>query len=92
MLDRAIFYDLETTDKNPIGQILNYCFYEVDRGFNVLNRCTGLIRISPLEIPSPSAVLANRTDVLEHQRQVHARECDAMREASDFIVDCIERS
>lgn len=81
----SIFYDLETTDKNPIGQILNYSFICVDEAFEVIDELSGKVQISRLQLPSPGAILANRTDVLSHQNEAQHTEKEAMAAISDFI-------
>lgn len=88
----AIFYDLETTDRNPIGQILNYSFILVDDDLKPLDELAGLVRISRLQLPEPGAILANRTDVLEHQKIADDHERDAMRKISQFIWSCIRKA
>lgn len=82
---RAIFYDLETTDKNFIGQILNYAFIAVDERLNPIADLAGQVRISRLQLPSPEAMLANRTPALEHQRQAILNERQAMAEIFRFL-------
>lgn len=49
---KAIFYDLETTDREFVGQILNYSFILVDEQLNVVRELNGDIRISRLQLPS----------------------------------------
>lgn len=88
----SIFYDLETTDKNPTGQILNYCFIEVDNEFQPLSRLSGAIRISRLQLPSAGAILANRIDVLKHQSECHVSEHEALGLIASYLQDVINRS
>lgn len=83
----AVFYDLETTDKEPIGQILNYSFIHVDDKFRILSELHGLVRISRLQLPRVSAILANRTNVIEHQQLAKLDETDAMKRISDYLVE-----
>lgn len=87
----SIFFDLETSDRNPIGQILNYCFLEVDENFTVVNECKGLVSISRTEIPDPGAILANRINVLDHQQQARRNEHQAASHIYDFIQSVIEK-
>lgn len=89
---RAVFYDLETTSKNTVGQILNYSFIFVDDDYSVIDELSGLIRISRLQLPEPGAVLANRTDVLEHQQTAVDSEPEAMRKIFSFLSHCLERA
>ena len=88
----SIFYDLETSDLCPLGQILNCCFISVDQQWNEIGRLEQNIRLSPLQLPSPDAVLANRTRVLDHHAQAHLLEHHAMRQIQSFITEQIERS
>ncbi len=88
----AIYYDLETTDRNCIGQILNYSFILVDDDLKPIDELSGLVRISRLQLPEAGAILANRTDVLEHQRKAVDYERDAMARIAEFIFSCIRRA
>ncbi|MBX7137543.1 MAG: hypothetical protein K1X83_06115 [Oligoflexia bacterium] len=82
----SIFYDLETSERHTLGQILNYCFIAVDSEYREIARCVGDVRISVLQLPSPSAILANRVNVFEHQ----ARARDSEREAALKILEFID--
>lgn len=88
----SIFYDLETTSKYNIGQILNYCFTLVDDDLRPVRELAGKIKISRLELPAPGAILANRTDVLAHQSTVEDTEPIAMRRIADFIGGALRES
>lgn len=88
----SIYYDLETTDKNTIGQIINYSFMLVNSDLEVVDELSGLIKISRLQIPDPGAILANRTDVLEHQSKAEDHEPRAMRRIADFFASSIKRA
>lgn len=88
----TIFYDLETTDRNPVGQIINYCFILVDEQYEIIDELSGLIRLSRLQIPDPGAILANRTDVIEHQRIADECEAVALERIRKFIQQCIVRA
>jgi hypothetical protein len=85
----SVFYDLETSDKNPIGQILNYSF--ISRGLEdpALEELSGVVRLSRLQLPDPGAILANRTDVIEHQARAKDTEPEAMTRISEFLASCI---
>jgi hypothetical protein len=85
----AVFYDLETSDKNPIGQIVNYCFIYVDDQLAPIDEISGLIKLSRLQIPDAGAILANRTDVLKHQSLAQDHEPEAMQKISRFLNSCI---
>lgn len=88
----ALFFDLETSDRNTIGQIINYSFIEVDGSFAPRSELSGLIKISRLQLPSPDAILANRTDVERHQQDAVDREREAMRKIFEYIKGVIERT
>lgn len=88
----SIFYDLETSDKNPIGQILNYCFILVDDSFGVLDELSGEVRLSRLQLPDCGAILANRINVLELQSSAEDSEYEALGKIVLFIGSCIERA
>jgi hypothetical protein len=88
----AIYYDLETTDKNTIGQIINYSFMLVNSELEVIDELSGLVKISRLQIPDPGAILANRTDVIEHQVKAEDAEPAAMRRIADFLARSIAKA
>jgi hypothetical protein len=88
----AIFYDLETSSKNPVGQILNYSFIFVDEGLKPIDELSGLVRIARTQLPESGAILANRTDVLEHQNVARDSEAVAMRKVEKFLSGCIQKA
>jgi hypothetical protein len=88
----SIFFDLETTDRSPLGQILNCHFIVVGKSWERLGDFSLDIRISPLQLPSPGAILVNRTAVLDHQAGDAVPEAEAMRRISKFISSVIDRS
>jgi hypothetical protein len=88
----AVFYDLETTTKNTVGQILNYSFIFVDDEMSPIGELSGLVKINRLQLPDPGAILANRTDVIEHQKIAVDTEPVAMRKIEQFLADCIRNA
>jgi exonuclease I len=86
----AVFYDLETSDKNPIGQILNYSFIQSGSNWEPRKELSGLVQLSRLQLPDPGAILANRTDVREHQHIAEDTEMVAMTKIVTFLASCIE--
>lgn len=88
----AIFFDLETSDKNFIGQILNYAFVFVDERLEIKEELCGTVAISCLQLPSPSAILANRINVLEHQELSRENERDAMQRIAAFIEQSVAKT
>lgn len=87
----AIFYDLETTSLNPIGQILNYAFIHVDDDLQILSVCKGDVRFSKNQIPEPNALLANKIDPLS-QMNAPESEFDAANKIHRFIENITETS
>lgn len=88
----AIFYDLETSDTAPIGQILNYCFIEVDNNYKILSECSGEVDISVTQLPRVGALLANRIDPLEHKAAGHPSEPEALKRIQEYIAKVISNS
>ena len=88
----AVFYDLETSDKNAIGQILNYSFMFLDDQLRPLDELAGLVKLSRLQSPDSGAILANRTDIIQHQEQAQDYEPEAMARIASFLGGCITRT
>ncbi|MEZ4754705.1 MAG: hypothetical protein R3A13_10435 [Bdellovibrionota bacterium] len=57
----------------------------MDQDFKVIEECSGDIRLSPLQIPSPEAILTNRIDITRHQEKTSEIEVEAMGRIYDFI-------
>lgn len=87
---KTIFFDLETTDLNFVGQILNYAFVVVDNNWEIVDQLTGKIKVSRTQLPSPYAILANRVDIIEHQNTVDDEEPLAMAKIKQWLTDVIE--
>lgn len=85
MADLAIFYDLETSDQHPIGQIMNFSFICVDRNFKITDEYSDQILLNRLQLPGPGAILANRIDVLKHQKESKETEKSAALKIAKFI-------
>lgn len=81
----TIFYDLETTSLNPLGQILNFCFIAVDAEWNEIDRLTGLVKISDLQLPEPGAIEATNTDVEQHQQDSTFSEREAVQCIHNYL-------
>lgn len=88
----SIFFDLETTDLNPVGQILNYAFIELDDAWNMRSVLRGTIKISRTQLPSPYAILATRTDILEHNASADDHEHVALAKIQKYLQNIIEWS
>ena len=81
----SIFFDLETSTTEPIGQILNYSFIATNDNFEIIDECSDSVKISPLELPVADAILANRIDVIEHQKQNYLNETLSMKKIFNFF-------
>jgi hypothetical protein len=88
----AIFYDLETSDKHAIGQVLNYSFIFVDDSLSIIDELSGLVRISRLQLPDSGAILANRTNVLRHQEIARDNEPEALERIRHFVGECARKA
>lgn len=89
---KTIFFDLETTDLNFVGQILNYAFVLVDGDWKTLDVLRGNIKISNVQLPSIYAILANRVDVIEHQQIAEDTEPQAMAKIRAWLDNILENS
>lgn len=87
---KTIFFDLETTDLNPIGQILNFAFVEYDKDWNFKSCYKDKIKISKLQLPSPEAILANKVDVIQHNKEAEDLEHIAMAKIQKYIQSIVE--
>ncbi len=92
MNQTCIFYDLETTDKDPVGQIINLCFIVTDGDFKVLDEFSRDIKIGRLQLPRAGAILANRTDVIAHQKNNPPNEKEVLGELWQFLNDVFVQS
>lgn len=86
----TIFFDLETTDLNTVGQILNYAFVEVDENWNIKSCLRDKIKISRLQLPSPEAIVATRTDIFAHNKEAVDLEHVAMFKIRKYLQDIVE--
>lgn len=88
----TIFYDLETSSKNFIGQILNYSFICVDSKFQIVAELSGDIALSRLQLPEPGALLANKVLISKHLNPSSKmlREPEALAKIRDFIDEQVK--
>lgn len=86
----TIFFDLETTDLNPVGQILNYAFVEIDANWTIKSCFRDKIKISRLQLPSPDAIVATKTDVFEHNRHATDLEHIALAKIQKHLQGIVE--
>ena len=88
---KSIFFDLETTDLNTVGQILNYAFVEVNDDWSVESKLTGTIKISRTQLPNPYAVLATKIDVIKHNEESTDSEHIALAKIQKYLQNIIEK-
>lgn len=88
----SIFFDLETTDLCPTGQILNYCFIAVGEDWKPGEECSGRIRVSRLQLPTAGAIAATKTDILKHQEEAEETEPQAMERIHRFLSGRVKTS
>lgn len=86
----TIFFDLETTDLNSVGQIINYAFVEVDDNWSIKSCLRDKIKISRLQLPSPYAIVASKTDILAHCQEARDSEHIAMAKIQKYLQDIVE--
>ena len=79
----SIFFDLETTSISFVGQILNFCFTLVDDEFYPIKTLKGDVALTRLQLPEPSAILANKVNVLSRTTQYS--EYDAAKAIWSFL-------
>lgn len=72
--------------------IFTYAFVAVDQDYEVVAECRGDIRISPLQLPAPMAIVANGINVVKHQKLAKDNEVQAMVAICKFITEMIERA
>jgi len=87
---RTIFFDLETSDLNTVGQILNYAFVEIDDDWNVISSLRDNVKISSLQLPTPEAIKANKIDVIEHQKISSDSEFVASKKIVSYLENIID--
>ena len=86
----TIFFDLETTDLSPVGQILNYAFVEVDSSWNIKSMLRDKIKISRTQLPSPGAIVATHTDIFAHNAEARDLEHIALAKIQKYVSDIVE--
>jgi hypothetical protein len=84
-----VFYDFETSTRDPLGQILTYSFIVVDAAYNILSECNGSIKPSRIELPDPEAILVSKLniDVLHKEGKT---EYEAAKIISRFLGELID--
>ncbi len=88
----TVFYDLETSDRYFCGQIINYAFLEVGAEFDIRSEHCGEVRLGRLQLPSPEAILTNRTDVMRLQETAKLSEKEALLGIWEYLANLIRTS
>lgn len=86
----TIFFDLETTDLNPVGQILNFAFVEIGPDWNIKSSFRDFIKISRTQLPTPEAIAVTNTDIHEHNRLASDPEHIALAKIQKHIQGIVE--
>jgi exonuclease I len=81
---RTIFFDFETSSRDPLGQILSYSFICVDNGYNVIEELNGLIRPNRTQFPDIDAILTNKLN-LDYLIQHGETDYNAAKRIYDFL-------
>lgn len=58
-----IFYDFETSSKEPFGQILNYYFVLTDSSWHFYQELEGFVQLNPIQLPDVDAILTTKIDL-----------------------------
>jgi hypothetical protein len=59
----TIFYDFETSSREPLGQILSYSFIVVNDQYDVIDELTGIIAVNRTQLPDIDAILTNKLNI-----------------------------
>ena len=58
-----VFYDFETSSKEPFGQILNYYFVLTDASWNFYQELEGFVQLNSIQLPDIDAILTTKIDL-----------------------------
>ncbi len=67
----SIFYDFETSSRDPLGQILSYAFIAVDKHYTITEELNGLIKVNRTQLPEIDAILTNKLNIDELNNSGH---------------------
>lgn len=81
----SIYFDFETTSVHRVGQIIDFCFIAIDPNWNEIERHSGLVKISHLQLPEPGAVNVTNLNVEHHQNSATFTEREAIESMVGFI-------
>lgn len=87
-----IVFDLETTDLYSCGQILNYCFMQIENlnTWKVHSSLFGEIELEPHQLPSADAILTNKINIKNHTQGLCDSEFVAMSKIHKYIQNIVE--
>lgn len=87
-----IFYDLETSSRELVGQILTYSFLVVDSKFQIHDELTGSIRLNRIQLPEIDAILTNRINLTDHQKSASSEmEYTAAQKVHTFLSHQVDQ-
>lgn len=85
-----IFYDFETSTRELLGQIMSYSFIVTDENFEILDELNGVIRLNRTQIPELGAILTNKLNINDVQRDGDL-ERDAAIKIHSFLNDILKK-
>ena len=91
-MSRLIIFDLETTEKYALGQIINLAAIAVNHKFEVIDKLRLDVSLSRTQLPSPEALLVNRTNLTKHKEIAVLNERQAIMKLFDFVKNQIDEN
>jgi len=85
-----IFYDFETSSKDPLGQILNYYFVLTDASWNKYQELEGWIQLNSIQLPDIDAILATKLNI-DWINQQGQTESDAAKDIYNFLTNILKK-
>lgn len=80
-----ILFDLETSGKEYVDQILTASFICYDKNLSeIVDELNLKVKVSPSQLPSPEAIVVNKIDILKHNEE-GISEQEACKIIHDFI-------
>lgn len=85
-----IFYDLETSSRELLGQILTYSFILTNNALEIVETFNGSIKLNRTQLPEIDAILTNRIKISELQKQGDS-EHEAAYKIHYFLIEKIQQ-
>ncbi len=84
-MSRLVIFDLETSERYALGQILNLAAIAVNENFEVVDKLALDVKISRTQLPSPEALLVNKVNPIEQQSKAKLNERQAITKLFEFV-------